>query len=195
MGEKHSSGTCLYNYQLVSSVAFRHMIKSRCVLFCKTPIGGVLVSRVQCRIVCKFLHVCVFVWGSVICQFSHYALVALRMDQRRGLWRISRPWNKMQLYVIVHGEENENTQANLHTQTHSDHWGWPFLALPSPLLQTVTYFVCLADALPYFYWRALAHLPAPQSIAAHVDPGFPLLSSFSLSHCVAVVCFVICLKM
>lgn len=39
-------------------------------------------------------------------------------------------------------------------------------------------FVCLADALAYFYWRVLAHLPAPQSTSAHVDPWFSLSALF-----------------
>lgn len=57
-----------------------------------------------------------------------------------------------------------------------------FKALPPPpVLQMVTTFLSAWQMRwPTFYWRALAHLPAPQSTSAHVDPGFSLFSSFSL---------------
>lgn len=45
-------------------------------------------------------------------------------------------------------------------------------------------FVCLADALAYFCWWALAHLPVPQSTSAHVDLGLSLSPQlFFLSIC------------
>lgn len=77
--------------------------------------------------------------------------------------------------VLRCGEKLERKRAQTNTFSAPSIAFRPFLPLfPSKLWQHVL--VCLADALAYFYWRALTHLPAPQSTSAHVDPGFSLNS-------------------
>lgn len=56
-------------------------------------------------------------------------------------------------------------------------------ALPLFFAQWRHVFVCLADALAYFSWQASTHLPALQTISAHVDPGFSPQLFFSPLSC------------